>query len=74
MIIQVKAKPASQEEKIIKISDNEFEVWVKEPPIQGRANRAIIKALAGYFKVPSSSVRIISGYTSRLKVISIEGK
>ena len=74
MIIQVKAKPASKEEKIIKISEKEFEVWVKESPIQGRANMAIIKALADYFKVPSSAVRIISGYTSRLKVLSIEAK
>ena len=74
MIIQVKAKPASQEEKIIKISDNEFEVWVKEPPIQGRANRAIIKALADYFQISFLAVSIISGHTSRLKTINIEGK
>ena len=74
MIIQVKVKPASKEEKIIKISDNNLEVWVKEPPIQGRANRAIIKALAGYFQISLSSVSIISGRTSRLKTINIQEK
>lgn len=74
MIIQVKAKPAAKEEKIIKISEKELEVWVKEPPIRGRANMAIIKALADYFKVSPSAVRIVSGYTSRLKTINIEDR
>jgi len=74
MIIQVKAKPAAKEEKIIKISEKEFEVWVKEPPIQGRANMAIIKALADYFKVSPVAVRIVSGYTSRFKIITVENQ
>ena len=74
MVIQVKARPAAKEEKIIKISEKEFEVWVKEPPIQGRANLAIIKALADYFKVSPVAVRIVSGHTSRLKIITVENQ
>ena len=72
MRIRVKAKPSSQEEKVEKVSDNEFIVSVKEPPVKGQANAAIIKALAGHFDVPASSVRIVLGYTSRQKVFEIE--
>ena len=71
MKIFVKAKPNAKEEKIQKIDDNHYQVWVKEPPIKGAANRAIIKALAEYFKTASSQINIISGHTSRNKIIEI---
>lgn len=71
MRINVKARPAAREDKIEKVSDTEFIVSVKEPPVQGRANQAIIKLFAEYFNVPTSSVRIVFGYTSRQKILEI---
>lgn len=72
MKIEVQAKPGAHEERVEKIDETHFVVAVKEPPIQGRANAAIVRALAAYFKVASSRVRIISGYTLRNKVIEVE--
>lgn len=72
MKIFVKAKPNSKIESIKKFSETNFEICVKEPPIRGQANEAIMIALAKHFKVPLSRVKIISGYTSRLKTIEIE--
>jgi hypothetical protein len=69
--INVKAKPNSREEKVEKIDEQNFVVSVKEPPIKGKANEAIRNALAVYFKVGSSQVKIVSGYTSRSKIIEI---
>ncbi|MEK7641318.1 MAG: DUF167 domain-containing protein [Patescibacteria group bacterium] len=71
MKISVHAKPGAREEKVEKISDTEFNVSVKEPPIEGRANQAIIKALAEYFHVSSSRVNIVLGRTLRNKIIEI---
>jgi len=71
MKIFVKVKPKAREEKVIKISDTNLKVWVKEPSEKGRANRAIMKALAEYFSVSQSNVKIISGSTSNLKIIEI---
>jgi len=72
MLIKVKAFPDSKEEEIIKKSEDSFEVKVKEPPIQGRANRAIITALSLYFRVPESNIRIIRGFRERNKIIDIK--
>ncbi len=69
--IFIKARPNSKHESIKKLSETNFEICVKEPPIKGRANAAIIMALAKHFKVPFSAVRIISGHTSRQKVVEI---
>ena len=71
MIILVKAKPSAHEEYVRKIDETNFIVSVKEPPIQGRANRAIINALATYFNTPISNVRLVSGFTSRQKMFEI---
>ncbi len=69
MKILIKAKPDSDENKVEKISDTQYEVSVKDPPVQGRANRAIIKLLSEYFH--TSNVRIISGHISRNKIVEV---
>lgn len=80
MKIFVKAKARAKEEKVIppkvklwKDSTEKewFTVWVKEPPIQGRANIAIIKTLAKHFKISPSQVILLSGHTSKQKVFDI---
>ena len=71
MKIHIKAKPNSREEKIEKVDETHFVVSVKEPPIKGKANEAIRNALAVYFKTGTGNVKIISGYSSRNKIIEI---
>lgn len=71
MRIYVKAKPGAREEGVEKIDESNFIVSVKEPPVQGRANAAILKALADYFGVAVGRIKIVSGWTSRQKVVEI---
>lgn len=71
MKIFVKAKPSSKIENIEKIDESHYVVSVKEPPIKGKANQAIRNALAVYFKTGSARVKIISGFSSRNKIIEI---
>ena len=72
MRISVKAKPGAKEEKIEQVGENEFKISVKEPPQKGRANFAIERALAGYFKVSVYNVKLISGFSSKNKIFEIE--
>lgn len=71
MRISVKAKPNAFENKVEKIDDHNYIVSVTEPPVQGRANRAIIEELSNYFSTSTSNINIISGRTSRNKIIEI---
>ena len=71
MKIFVKVKSRAKQEKIEKIDDTNFKVWVKEPPEKGRANRAVLEILADYFDTSQLNVKIISGNTSRLKIIEV---
>ena len=71
MKIFVTAKPRAKEERVEKIDDSHFAVAVKEPPVEGQANAAIITALAGFLNIAPTRLKIVSGYTSRQKVIEI---
>ena len=71
MKIFIKAHPNANKERIEKIDENHYSVWVKEPPVKGKANQAIINVLAEYFKIAPSRVKIVSGYASRQKTIEI---
>ncbi|OGN34855.1 MAG: hypothetical protein A3I39_03260 [Candidatus Yanofskybacteria bacterium RIFCSPLOWO2_02_FULL_47_9b] len=54
-----------------KIEMATYKVSVKEPAVDGRANEAITRTLAKHFKVARSSVRLVSGQTSRRKIFEI---
>lgn len=71
MRIFVTAKPRAREQSVQRIDQTHYCVSVREPPIQGKANAAIIAALAGYLHVSSSLIRLVSGYTSKQKVFEI---
>lgn len=69
--IIVKTKPGSKHSKIEKVDEANYIVYIKEPPIDGRANAELIKLLADYFDISPSLIEIISGYMARVKVIEI---
>ena len=48
MRLKIKIHPSSSQEKILKISECEFEVWIKEKPIDGKANDSLEKFLKNY--------------------------
>ncbi|MBU2472637.1 DUF167 domain-containing protein [Patescibacteria group bacterium] len=72
-MIKVKVFPSAGKQEIIKKSEDSFEIWVKEKPIQGQANRAVISALAGYLEIPRENIRLIKGFKQRNKIFKING-
>lgn len=65
--VKTKAKKIGVEQ----VDDTHFKVAVKEAPDKGKANEAVIKALAKFLGVAPSRLAIASGHTSRQKVIVI---
>jgi uncharacterized protein YggU (UPF0235/DUF167 family) len=52
------------------------EAWklrVAAPPVDGKANDAIIRYLAKLVSLPPSAVRIVSGFTATSKIVELEG-
>lgn len=74
MMIQIKAHPKSKKRQVKKIGDNAYEIWVGEAPDKGKANEAILRALAEELGVAFSRLRLISGPSSKIKRVEwVEG-
>ena len=71
MTINVKVKTKECENKIKKISANEYSIKTTAVPEKGKANKAIIKILAEELGVAKSRMRIVNGEKSRNKVMEI---
>lgn len=67
----VKVKPKAKAEKVERKADGSFEVWVKESPTEGRANEAVVRALAKFLCVSKNAVRIIRGEKARQKIVEV---
>lgn len=68
MIINVKVKTNSKEQKIIKEDENNYTVLLKKQPIDGKANKELLKLLTKHFK---SNVLLLRGEKSKNKIIKI---
>lgn len=71
MKIQVIAHPNSRRPRVEADLLGTLHVYVSEPPLEGKANRAVTEALAKYFDTSKSKVLLVSGETSKNKVIEI---
>jgi len=70
--VNVQVKPGSKKGPLVQTSlTGELLVFVREPAIDGKANKAVAELLAKYFEVPKSHVQIISGHKSKLKHFEI---
>jgi len=71
--ITIRATPGSSRSEIIGADENWLKVRLKAAPVDGKANKELIKFIAKFAKVSKSSVDICSGKNARLKLIEIRG-
>ena len=72
MKINVRIKPRSKRPKVEKTEDG-YVVYVSAPPIENKANKALVEALSDHLNVPKSRISIVSGLKSKNKVVEIIG-
>lgn len=72
MRIYIKVIPRSSQNKIEKISEGEYRVRLTAPPVDGKANEALIKLLAEHFDVAKSAIAIVGGKSTPRKMVDVE--
>jgi hypothetical protein len=71
--IGVRVVPRAPRAAVGPVRDGRLIVRVTAPPVDGAANDAVVRALAGALDVPRRAIRITSGETSRNKTVVISG-
>lgn len=71
MKINVRIKPNAKRPKVEKTDDG-YIVHVSAPPIENRANLALVESLSDHLDIPKSRIRIVAGLKSKNKVVEID--
>jgi len=69
--LRLRVKPNARVEELTPLDDGGFLARVKAPPVDGKANAAVIALIAAHFRVPKAKVSIKSGGAGRNKWVQI---
>lgn len=70
--LTVKVKPNSKQQKIEQQLDGSLTVYLKSSPVDGKANKELIKLLSDRFNIPKSQITIKSGLSSKNKLVELD--
>jgi uncharacterized protein (TIGR00251 family) len=70
-VVSVRVQPRARRDEIVGWQGCTLRVRVTAPPVDGRANDAVIGVLAAAFGVPRSSVGLVSGAASQCKLFRV---
>lgn len=70
---QVRVTPRARQNKVQPQPDGSLKVHVTAPPEDGRANEAVVETIAEWLGVKRRQVAIVSGVTSRNKLVQVTG-
>lgn len=71
MYIKIKVISNAKKELVKKINDNSYAISVREPAERNLANKRVCQIIAREMKVNEKQARIISGFHSPSKIISV---
>jgi uncharacterized protein (TIGR00251 family) len=69
--IRVSVKPGASTDEVTRLADGSLLVRVKARAREGEANDAVTRVVARHFRIPRTSIRIVSGHKSRSKLIEL---
>lgn len=67
----VRVVPRASRNEIAGMQGEMLRVRLTAPPVEGAANKALVKLLAEVLKVPERDIEIVSGHTGRQKVVHV---
>ncbi len=71
--VEIHLQPGAKSDEIVSFRDGVLWVRVTAPPLKGQANRALLALMAQALVVPKNALALIRGYTSRHKVLAVQG-
>jgi uncharacterized protein (TIGR00251 family) len=72
-LIRVKVIPRSSKTEIAGMEKDIYRVKITDPPVEGKANKALIALLAEKLGIAKRDIEITAGKTSRMKTVRVQG-
>jgi len=74
IFLNIKVRPRASKNTIKGIQGNFLKIDIKAPPIDGEANKELIKFLSKKFKISKQDIEIKSGKSSKEKLLLLKNK
>ncbi len=71
--LSVRIQPRASKNEFLRMEDGGIKIRLTAPPVDGAANEALIRFLADTFSVARSQIEIVSGHTSKNKIVRVSG-
>ncbi len=71
--LNIRVQPKASRNALTVAPDGQIRVALTAPPVEGKANKALVAFLAERFGVPKRDIALIRGAASREKVVEIKG-
>lgn len=72
VILTVHVQPGAKKTEIAGVHGEALKIRLAAPPVEGRANEALIEFLARRLRVKKSQIKLLAGETSRTKRVRID--
>jgi uncharacterized protein len=73
VLIDILVQPRASRPKIGPVHGDRVKVAVTAPPVDGKANAAVIDDMARFLAVPRQQIEVVSGTGSRRKTVRVRG-
>lgn len=73
LTLTLHVQPGAGRSEIVGLHGNALKIRLAAPPMEGRANAALLEFVAGLFAVPQRNVQLRQGAQSRHKVVAVSG-
>ncbi len=73
VFLKVYVQPRASRNEIAGLHNDALKLRLTTPPVDGKANKAVISFLAKLFRVSKSSIFLKHGHQNRNKIVSIQG-
>lgn len=71
--LSLHVQPGAKRTEIVGLHGGALKIRLHAPPVDGKANQCLIGFLSAQLRLPKRNINLVSGETSRTKLISLEG-
>jgi len=72
-IVSIRVQPRASKNELVALENKGFKMRLTAPPVGGAANDALVRFLSDSLSIPKSQIEILTGHTSKEKIVRIHG-
>lgn len=73
VVLSLHCQPGAKASRVVGLHDDRLKLQVQAPPLENRANEALVAWLAVQLSLPRKQIEILTGQTSRQKRVLVRG-